>query len=242
LLNPVVVYSDDTKLLERFRRARGNLTTELIFMNRTELWSFQLEPRIAKIFAKPKYPKHHPNTVVPLYSCANHAKYDVVSLAIQSNYFNTKYFAWVDLGYWRDMGSELGAEYKFLLTLPPRFNHERVAFTEAFVFVPYASTTQIFLTSWLSMAGGFFIGHGDKMLLLTENYRYTTEKYMKRGLANSDQQVIYAMYAPLANSDTPKVQVQRYAWDKSSIPRWMYLGYYIRNQWYNRHNITFLYT
>ena len=41
------------------------------------MWSFQLVPSIAKIFSRPGYPFHTPNTVVPNYSAAMHAKYEV---------------------------------------------------------------------------------------------------------------------------------------------------------------------
>jgi len=236
VLNPVVVYSDDARILERFRNVRANLSTETILVNRDELWSFKLETRIAKVYSNPLYPKHHPNTVVPLYPCATHAKYDVMSLAVQSNFFNSDYFAWVDMGYWRDMYPELGASYKFGVSLPPQFDSEMVAYTEAFACRPDLSIENIYKKSYTSLTGGLFIGHGDQLLQLAEEYRFVTEKYLRQGLANTDQQVLYAMFSKY-NNDTAKVRPQRYVWNQSRLNRWMYLGHLLRDEWYERHHI-----
>ena len=103
--NPLYVYVDSEKYADIFRnirRERYQNRTKIIVLDRSKMWSFNIKQNITEIFSNPKYPKYYPNTVLADYSCAMHAKYEVVKKSIETNAFNTKYFAWIDVGYFRD--------------------------------------------------------------------------------------------------------------------------------------------
>lgn len=103
--------------------------TKVIKIHRHELPSFKHLPQIRSIYRQPSYPKYHPNTVYPEYSCAMHAKYDVLERSCIMDYFNTPYFAWVDVGLFRSLD---GTDYPLFKLVPPdKFNPERVGFSQA---------------------------------------------------------------------------------------------------------------
>jgi hypothetical protein len=80
--NPVIAFIDNEDDLRYFRLVRSRLPanrTRFVLVERNRLWSFSssVESRIAAIYRKPGYPKHYPNTVMPLYSMSMYAKYEV---------------------------------------------------------------------------------------------------------------------------------------------------------------------
>ena len=75
--------------------------TEVILVNRNDLWAFHLSNKINKIYQSPGYPKHFPNTMNENYSCAMHAKYDALQYVIEKRMYHNKYIAWVDIGYFQ---------------------------------------------------------------------------------------------------------------------------------------------
>ncbi len=81
-------------------------------------------PKVTRIFSDPMYPKFQPNTVVPEYSCAMHAKYELMIKAINANYFRTDYFAWIDIGLFRHEDSSQTAPFHIIL--PPKFNQSHI--------------------------------------------------------------------------------------------------------------------
>ncbi len=104
LSSPLVAFFDYASNLQHFAHIRAQLSrhkTELHLIERNQTWAFGLYPNISRLFQKPEYPKHHPNTMVPAYSCAVYAKYELTLRVVRLNPFNTKYFCWVDMGYFR---------------------------------------------------------------------------------------------------------------------------------------------
>jgi hypothetical protein len=120
--NPVVIYVDNDDDLEYFRAVRRasrfsaeRRRTHFVRVRRrsddlagtTELWTLSNETvtRVASIFGQSGYARHYPNTVVPRYALAMHAKYEVMQMAVRENPFRTRYFCWLDIGLFRDMTS-----------------------------------------------------------------------------------------------------------------------------------------
>ena len=128
--NPVIAFFDNDTVMEYFEKIREHLgpnRTKSFLINRNETWAFGLMANISRIFKKPGYPRHHPNTVIPEYSCAMHAKYEVMLFSTRANLFCTRYFAWVDIGYFR-FPPQNGTLAE--IWLPPDFNTSSVAYTE----------------------------------------------------------------------------------------------------------------
>ncbi len=96
-MSPVVFFTDNPIFKERYQEKRKKYkeTTRVIMLKRSDYWSFSLIPRIRKIFSRPKYPRHPPNTVVPEYPAVMSAKYDFLEKSIRKNYFKTKYYMWL---------------------------------------------------------------------------------------------------------------------------------------------------
>ena len=236
--NPVVAYFDDIIMEMQFllirKRARFPTKT-ILFKNRTELWSFSLESHLQEIHSQPGYPKSIP-VFHTSYDVAMHAKYDTMTHAIKNNYFNTEYFAWCDLGIFRDMPGGLGSHYNFRMTLPPEFDREKVAFSQVTPRDDKLGLKDIFFGSRFWVAGGFFLGTTEPLLKLAEDYRYSTEKFLRMNLSATDQQVIYAMYSRF-NQDVPQVEIQTYITDGTTTDLWMFLGELLRQIWWNNHPI-----
>lgn len=227
LESPTVIFVD----CEEFRRyfaelralhLRANLTV-IRLLDRQQMWSFQLVPSIAKIFSRPHYPYHTPNTVVPAYSAAMHAKYEVMELAIRSNPFNTRYFCWLDVGLFRDLAHSGVNGSRFALSLPPKFDVGSVAYTEVSRRDRKLSVEEIVSLNKHWVCGCFFVGRLDRLLTLVHDYKAATERMLRDGWMSTDQQVLYAMY----NTMNTSTRLQLYHSD-GRFNEWFHLGYLAR--------------
>ncbi|XP_071116038.1 uncharacterized protein [Haliotis cracherodii] len=224
LYNPLVFYTDSEffeNIVKKLRIHLPRSLTRIIRINQTSMWSFKLRDRISAIYQNPDYPKFYPNTVVPNYSCAMHAKYEVVENAILNKYVTTDYVTWLDVGYFRD----LKRNKPFKLVVPKNFSDNTVAFNKLHHPDPFLEPKVIFKNNSLYVGGGMFIGRPQILLLFILDYRHASEVLLHRGLSNTDQQVLYAMYnSNFRSRVNPGVDIQLY---KSNIVGdcWFYLGY-----------------
>ena len=170
--NPVIAYFDDKNDMEYFNQIRAELPsnlTQTALVNRNELWSFGLYSKIKSLYRKPTYPKFHPNTVIPEYTCAVHAKYEVLLKALQENPFKTRHFSWVDIGYFRSLFVELTVIQPFTITKPPEYDPSKVSFTEINKLSHSSqSLEEMFFKGLVWLAGGFFIGDITVMAKLAQ--------------------------------------------------------------------------
>jgi len=139
-----------------------------------QMWSFGLLPNITRIFAKPYYPKHYPNTVVPAYSAAMHAKYEVMQLAILENPFNTRYFCWLDVGLFRDIAE---SNELFSLYLPPDLKNTSVGYQDVYGRdTMVTSVADIVRDNMVWVCGAFFIAEATAMFRWTQEYQVCSLK------------------------------------------------------------------
>ena len=223
--NPVVAYFDTRQAYDYFKSIRSNFPsnrTKIVLISRNELWSFGLYDKMMKIFSQPEYPRFEPNTVMPEYGSVMHAKYELMHRTILDNTFNTRYFCWLDVGLFRGLAKRSVPE--FYLATPPDFNNSSIAYTEVYAPFPHKiSLEQIFFTNLVWLCGCFFIGEETVMLTWTEEYMKYTDYFLEQGFANTDQQVLYAMF----NRGKPKTNIQTYR-STGKYNQWFHLGYLCR--------------
>ena len=182
-------------------------------------WAFRRKDAIKDIFALNGYQ----NTVDPEYLCSMHAKYDALSRAVKQNYFHTKYFAWLDIGFFR---SEVNNSRKFILQLPPDFDPSSIAVTRVANFEMGMEISKIFLEEKVWVGGGIFVGDHELMLKYTEQYKRAVDYFLSKQLMNTDQQVLYAMYSEQDRKElNTSVKIQLF---ESKKENWFYLGYSMR--------------
>lgn len=233
LLNPLIIFTDSKhfkNLMSELRHDRQRIT-KVIYIKKRSLWAFQLLKDIKSVFDQPGYPKYHPNTVLAEYSAIQHAKYAAVGDAIRLNLSQTEYYAWVDIGYFRDIVND---KKYFTLTPPENHNKNLLAMNE--VYHPNLNLTpeEIFKQNVVWVGGGMFIGTRRVQLAFEKLYKRAVLHFLERKLMNSDQQVIYAMYSMEGRrSLKPKVELQLYSMkdDKNVGTRnpWFYLGFLCRH-------------
>ncbi|CAI9734059.1 Hypothetical predicted protein [Octopus vulgaris] len=188
----------------------------------TDLWAFSLKPRIAKIFSQADYPKFHPNTVIPDYSCVMHAKYELLKKSIQQNYFHTNFFMWIDFGYFR---YEVNKTENFGLSLPKGFDFRSVAFSLECNFqkIPLK---EIIWKNLVWVAGGANLGRYDVLTRFCDDYISSVKRALNQNLMSTDQQIIYAM------------SVYR-SWSSTTLQLchagWFCLGYLAKDAWEQQH-------
>ena len=160
-----------------------------------------------------------------------HSKYEVLERSIRDNAFSTKYFAWIDVGYFREYLEEKIIQ-PFKIHLPPNFIPTKVAYNE--VYSPsIRSLNEIISENEVWVGGGFFIAESDVMLKWVEDYMFYAERFIEIGLMSTDQQVIYAMIQPSIYNKIGKrrVGIQPYKgngfWNWNG--EWFYLGYLCKN-------------
>ena len=218
--NPLIVYLERNEDIDYFHKLREDLPKNLtmtVKVSRDHLWAFGLRKRIAAIYSQPNYPKFHPNTVIPDYSCVMHAKYEFMQNATKSNPFRTRYFAWLDIGLFRDIVTK---SEPLKLHLPPNFDHTRVAYSQVYDRNRNISEHSIFHENQVWVCGGYFIAENSVMQRWTAEYMRATERFLSSNLMNTDQQILYAMFSNRNSSNT----IQTYKGTGKYDP-WFYLGY-----------------
>lgn len=229
LVNPLVVYTDCKEfkeLMETLRSDRLN-NTVVYLLNRTELWPFQLINQIKSVLDQPGYPKYYPNTVIPGYPAAQHSKYAIVAETIRKGVFANPYFAWLDIGYFRDI---MGRNVDFTLDIPPGFDPGKISVNRLEDLSMNIDPFTIFKKNIVWVGGGIFLGKGEVLLQFEQLYQRAVKYFLDQRLVNSDQQVLYSMYSKKGREALkPNVELQLYIPNGSGNP-WFYLGYLCRKE------------
>lgn len=229
LVNPLVVYTDCKEfkeLMETLRSDRLN-NTMIYLLNRTELWPFQLVTQMKSVLDQPGYPKYYPNTVIPEYPAAQHSKYAVVAETIRKGVFANPYFAWVDIGYFRDV---VERKVDFTLDIPPVFDPGKISVNRVEGLSMNIDPFTIFRKNIVWVGGGIFLGKGVALLQFEQLYHRAVKYFLDQQLVNSDQQVLYSMYSKKGREALkPNIELQLYIPKGSGNP-WFYLGYLCRKE------------
>lgn len=230
LNNSVVAYTDSIKFRNLFRELRHGMEhkTKVILVKRQKLWTFKLKNQIKAIFSKNGYPKHYPNTVIPEYSCAQHSKYAVLADTIRQGHFKSEYYAWLDIGYFRDI---IEVKRMFTLSVPVDFDVGKIAMNLVYPSQSRNLTyRQIVYHNIVWVGGGMLLGTPDVVLEFETQYRHAVMFLLSQRLISTDQQVLLSMYSSQGQTDMkPKVQLQLYSNENETNiiydNPWFYLGY-----------------
>ncbi|XP_048247473.1 uncharacterized protein LOC124147819 isoform X2 [Haliotis rufescens] len=225
--NNLVAYTDSRdafNLLTNLRRKFPSNMTKVFLIDRANLWSFSLAGEIRSIYSQPNYPHHHPNTVNENYSCAMHAKFELVNKVLMEELFPTKYFCWLDIGLFRALADDNSV---FKLQIPHEWDRERVAYSRVYGFNDKATIESVIKGNSVWVGGAMFLGTPEVLHKYTEDYMNTVKMLLKQRLMNTDQQVIYSMYLP-SSRVKPRVQIQLFSGKNSRYNPWFYLGYLCR--------------
>lgn len=241
IANPVVAYIEDDSVAEYFLKIRSCFPpslTRVIKLNREDLWSFRLQSHIEVIYGQSSYPKHYPNTVSAEYTCASHAKYELLESASKENFFKTPFFAWLDINYFKNL-DETSFEI-FKLIPPGTFNVEMISMSQAWPHDPNIPVKEVIENNLVWVSGAMILGVQETVLNLTLNYRQTVEKLLKKELSASDEQIIYIMFsAPLRKH--VKLHLKTFLCHDGQLDlfgrdaRFLCLGYVCRNAWNKIH-------
>lgn len=228
LQNPLVLFTDNKEDEKYFKLLLKNASCRVIVVriDRNDLWSFQIIPEIRKLYANKSYPWHYPNTVYPAYTSITHSKLTLLKSAILKEYFQTDYYCWLDIGYFRHISSE---RRKFWLEVPQDFDSSKIGVTRVFN-VPLKKITarQIILRNLNWIGGGLFLGTSNVILQFEKQYKRAVFYYLYRGLMNVEQQILYSMYTKEERGKIGvDVELQLYV-PKGTGDPWFYLGHSMR--------------
>ncbi|KAK7004619.1 hypothetical protein BgiMline_006151 [Biomphalaria glabrata] len=240
MVNRVVAYMENDEHIEYFRKIRSCLPeshTKIIKIHRQELPSFNHLAQIQHIYSQPSYPKHYPNTIYPEYSCAMHAKYDVLQRSCVMDFFKTPYFAWVDVGLFRKLDD---TDYPLFKLVPPdKFNPERIGFSQAWPQDPAIPPEYILKKKLVWVSGSMVLATKEYMLNFTRDYKMAVKELLDQGLSNTDQEVINAMYS--AKMRKPNyIKIKTYMCHQGQLglygaeSRYFCLGYVCKYAWEKR--------
>lgn len=225
-MNPLVVFTDSVKFQKILEKLRSKVSdkTKIILMDRNSSWVFKKINKIRDIYKSQGYPKHFPNTVLPEYACAQHAKYDVIARAAKENFFRTNYLAWLDVGYFRGIVHNHSC---FALRKPPNFNESRVAMNLVYnvsLNIPHA---KIFRQNIVWVGGGLFLARRDVIIRYEQMYQRAMDIFLSQKLMNTDQQMNFAIHSiPGRKLIKPEIDIQTY--NSKRKDDWFYLGYLMR--------------
>lgn len=227
--NPVIFYTDNKTYADFFVALRKNasLLTEVVHLNRSELWAFQIIPKIKKIYSTPEYPPHYQNTFFPKYTSLTHAKQQVLDSAARKKVFDTDFYCWLDAGYFRDI---VHREKTFWLEVPDDFNKSRIGVTRVFYSdLERTSARTIILGNLIWVGGGVFLGTPEVISRFHDQYKKAVMRYLNQGIMNVEHQILYAMYTKQERQKYPiDIEVQLYVPGQRQVINtnpWFYLGY-----------------
>ncbi|XP_061169547.1 uncharacterized protein LOC133178900 [Saccostrea echinata] len=229
MVNPLVVYTDSLNfkiIMEKYRESYPN-KTKIIFTERQKFWSFQIVNNISSVFEQPDYPKFYPNTVLPEYSACQHTKYAVVADALKMDIFQTEFYAWLDIGYFRDVVCD---ENYFRINPPPKIDKGRLSVTKVNEFRSNISIESIFKENEVWVGGGMLVATKNVFLKFEKLYKRSVEFFLNLKIMNSDQQIIYGLYSSEGREYLkPDVELQVFSLvDSQRVDTdnvWFYLGY-----------------
>ncbi|XP_067678462.1 uncharacterized protein [Haliotis asinina] len=244
MTNPVIAFMEDDDAIAYFRKVRSCLPashTKIIKFNRNEMWSYGLIEKIKEIYSKNNYPKHYPNTVNSEYTCAMHAKYEFLQMAMDMDVFRTPAFAWLDIGYFRNLDKS-GTTF-FKLLPPKKFNTEKVGLSQAWPHDPNIDPKAVLRSNLVWVSGGMVLGINETLQGFVQQYKWTVETLLKDGLSNSDQQVIYAMFSTSMQQryNKKQIKIQSYMCHQGQLglygpdARYFCLGFLCKNIWEGIH-------
>ncbi|XP_076472670.1 uncharacterized protein LOC143302057 isoform X3 [Babylonia areolata] len=222
--NPLIVFADTKDTAEHFRQLRAHYPpsrTTIILVKRKELWAFQLEAEIRRVYAQPGYPRHPPNTINALYSCAMHAKFEAVQKVVRERMYQTRYVAWLDIGLFRH---EVKNKTTIHLTVPKDFDRTRVAYSQVSAFVNMTPAA-IIRRNRVWVGGASFLATPEVADVYCSEYRRAVRKLLDMNWMSTDQQVIYTMFQPSFNFSA-KVKLQVYT--RHIRESWFDMGYLMK--------------
>lgn len=235
--NPIVAYMENDDDAEYFRKIRSCLPpthTKIIKVQRGELWSFKLRPYIKHIYSRSGYPRHEPNTVYPEHTCASHAKYELLEMAAKKNYFQTPFFAWLDIGYFGNLD---GTDFAMFKLIPPAtFNVEMVAMTQAWPHDPNIPAKDVIRHNLVWVSGEMLLGDQKMVLNFTLHYKEMVNQLIKDDLSSGDEQTIYLMYST-PRRKLKQAKIKTYMCHEGQLglygrdTRFLCLGYVCKNNW-----------
>jgi hypothetical protein len=228
MLNPLVVYTDSKEFRDLMHAYRKNVmcNTKIIYMNRTKINVFRKVDEIKSVYAQPGYPKYYPNTVNPEYTAAQHAKFTLVAETYRRKLFTTRYYAWIDVGYFRDIANV--KEY-YVMVVPPYMDPTRIAYNFVERHERTTDPITVFRENLVWVGGGIFIGLGEVIDTFERFYQKALDYFMKSHVMNTDQQMLYSIYTYKGREALePPVELQIYT-PKPPLNSWFYLGFLCRN-------------
>ena len=227
ILNPVIIYTDSPDFAKIMTETRKDLAhfTVLKMVKRGDYWPCQYETRITEVFSQKDYPVHYPNTVSASYSCVQHAKHPIVAESAREGLFDTPFYAWLDVGYFRDINKETNF---FTVNAPKNFETAKIAMNHVepsfSLELPFK---KIIHENLVKIGGGMFIGTAEKIQEYNGQVRKAFEHLLELNLMDTDQQTLYSMYSNDGRREIkPSIEVQLY--HNKSNP-WFHLGFASRD-------------
>ncbi|KAL8578250.1 hypothetical protein ACOMHN_005641 [Nucella lapillus] len=189
--NSVVFFTDSPHIADYFQRLRARyrdspFRTTTIVLNRQQLWAFQCKNEIQQIFAQPGFPHHAPNTINALYSCAMHAKFELIQKVLRERLYQTRFVAWLDIGLFR---GEASKNRTIHLTAPTDFQRTRVAYSQVDKFITM-TPQDVIRRNRVWVGGASFLATPEVAYVYCSEYRRAVRKLLDMKWMSTDQQVV----------------------------------------------------
>ncbi|KAL8578255.1 hypothetical protein ACOMHN_005646 [Nucella lapillus] len=223
--NPLIVFTDSKDTAAHFRKLRARYPpsrTTIFVLDRKELWAFQLEDEIKKIYSQHGYPRYPPNTINALYSCAMHAKFELVQKVLRERLYQTRFVAWLDIGLFREESSKNRTIH---LTAPTDFQRTRVAYSQVDKFITM-TPQDVIRRNRVWVGGASFLATPEVAYVYCSEYRRAVRKLLDMKWMSTDQQVIYSMFQPSFNFKR-RFKLQPYKRHIGNI--WFSMGYLMKD-------------
>ncbi|XP_060557590.1 protein HtrL-like [Ruditapes philippinarum] len=224
LLNSLIVFTNSNIFKHYMLELRRDLlsVTKVFLIDSMSIRSFQYIKQIQEIFLLHSYPKYYPHTTNPMYTCVTHAKFDFLLNATTENTFKSKYFMWLDVGYY----SSKTSLKMFYLSKPPSFDETKIAADQVVSNLTQAlelDPNTIFKKKMSIVAAGLLYGERSRIIYFSKLYQRGFRYFLSQNLTNSEQQVIYAIYCDKGSRILkPAVELQYYR--APGAPYYHFLG------------------
>ena len=185
--NPVIAYFGSVQYYFHFEGIRLSRLrrTNMTIVDIRSLQTFKMKPRIEAILARRRNSSMNADLL-----CTMHAKYELLKRAAKQNPFRTSHMLWLDVG---PYNQPYPSDGKFRVDLPPKFDHQRIAYRSSRWFAPEKTVPDVFRKNLVWMNGDFILGATQSVVSWCKTYLSAVKKYLKSDLVGTDEANLYAM-------------------------------------------------
>lgn len=185
---PLIFFTDDleiSKFVQSNRKKNGLLhKTFIYYLEFEKLYYYQHLGTLQRLVNEYPIYNGRKDHETPMYIILNNSKFDFIERAIQINYFESKYFMWMDFGI-NHVAEDVNKIHQWILYIPDKIKQICIN-----PYVENDNPKDLFHNIFHHTAGGLFTGSSENLLEYGRLFKMKTEKIYQEDWYQIDEAVM----------------------------------------------------